>query len=202
MATAPGPSCRSSSTPNAPVRILRKNPNYWNAGQPKARLPACHRSAGGRRRRSRRSRRAGRSLLNVDPSVIPSLQDDPNVQLLETGASNSMTVSMWVDTPAIRRHRVRQALKLVVDRQAMVDTVLLGFGETGADNPVPLERPAAHVQDPPQRDIEQAKQLLAEAGHEDGLKLRSVYRRRRAGHGAHGPGVRRDGQAGGFRQST
>ena len=23
-------------TPNAPVRILRKNPNYWNAGQPKA----------------------------------------------------------------------------------------------------------------------------------------------------------------------
>ena len=23
-------------TPNAPVRILKKNPNYWNAGQPKA----------------------------------------------------------------------------------------------------------------------------------------------------------------------
>ena len=30
-------------------------------------------------------------------------------------------------------------MKLVVDRQAHVDTVLLGFGEPGDDNPVPLE---------------------------------------------------------------
>ena len=38
-------------------------------------------------------------MLNVDPSVISTLKDDPSVQLLETGASNSMTISAWIDTP-------------------------------------------------------------------------------------------------------
>ena len=82
-----------------------------------------------------------------------------------------MTVSMWIDTPPFDNIQVRQALKTVVDRQAMVDTVLLGFGEPGADSPVPLPSPAAHVKEAPKQDIERAKQLLAEAGHPDGLSF-------------------------------
>ena len=93
------------------------------------------------------------------------------MQLLETGASNSMTVSMWVDTKPFDDIKVRQALKAVVDRQAMVDTVLLGFGETGADSPVPISNPASYAKEPPKQDIELAKKLLAEAGHKDGLKF-------------------------------
>jgi peptide/nickel transport system substrate-binding protein len=93
-------------------------------------------------------------VLNVDPSVIQALKDDANVKLLETGASNSMTVSMWVDTPPFDNVKVREALKLIVDRQAMLDTVLLGFGEVGADNPVPLASPASYVKDAPKQDIE------------------------------------------------
>jgi len=110
-------------------------------------------------------------VLNVDPTGIPTLKGDPNVTLLETGASNSMTVSMWVDTPPFDNIKVRQALKAVVDRQAMIDTVLLGFGEAGADNPVPLKSPASFTKDAPKQDIELAKKLLAEAGHPDGLKF-------------------------------
>jgi peptide/nickel transport system substrate-binding protein len=166
-----GPFMQEQFEPNAPVRILRKNPNYWDAGLPKeeclrvtvAQEPIAAVSA----------IKSGEVdlVLNVDPSLITSLQNDPNVQLLETGASNSMTVSMWVDTPPFDDVRVRQALKLVVDRQAMIDTVLLGFGEPGADNPVPLGSPASYLAQPPQPDLEQAKALLAEAGHEGGLKL-------------------------------
>jgi peptide/nickel transport system substrate-binding protein len=110
-------------------------------------------------------------MLNVDPSVIGSVKDDSNVQLLETGASNSMTISMWVDTAPFDNPKVREALKLVVDRQAMVDTVLLGFGETAADNPVPVSNPASYVNEAPKQDIEKAKALLAEAGYKDGLKF-------------------------------
>lgn len=62
-------------------------------------------------------------------------------------------------------------MKLVVDRQAMIDTVLLGFGEPGADNPVPLGSPASFTTEAPAQDIERAKALLAEAGHPDGLKF-------------------------------
>ncbi len=166
-----GPFMQEQFTPNAPVRILRKNPNYWNAGQPKAdclRITVAQEAVAGVS-----ALKAGQVdlMLNVDPSVIPSLKDDPNVQLLETGASNSMTVSMWVDTKPFDDIKVRQALKAVVDRQAMVDTVLLGFGETGADSPVPLKSPAAHVAESPKQDVELARKLLAEAGHKDGLKF-------------------------------
>jgi peptide/nickel transport system substrate-binding protein len=166
-----GPFMQEQFTPNAPVRILRKNPNYWNAGQPKAeclRITVAQEAVAGVS-----ALKAGQAdlMLNVDPSVIPSLKDDPSVELLETGASNSMTVSVWVDTKPFDDIKVRQALKSVVDRQAMVDTVLLGFGEAGADSPVPIGNPASYTTEAPKQDIELAKKLLAEAGHKDGLKI-------------------------------
>ncbi len=166
-----GPFMQEQFEPNAPVRILRKNPNYWNPGQPKAEClkitvaqePVAAVSA----------IKAGQVdlVLNVDPSVIPALKDDPSVTLLETGASNSMTISMWVDTPPFDNPKVREAMKAVVDRQAMIDTVLLGYGEPGADNPVPLTNSASFVTEAPKQDIDKAKALLAEAGHPDGLSF-------------------------------
>jgi peptide/nickel transport system substrate-binding protein len=166
-----GPFMQEQFEPNAPVRILRKNPNYWNAGQPKAeclKITVAQEAVA-----AVSAMKAGQVdlMLNVDPSVIPTLKDDPSVTLLETGASNSMTISMWIDTKPFDDIKVRQALKAVVDRQAMVDTVLLGFGEAAADNPVPVSNPASFVKEAPKQDIELAKKLLAEAGHKDGLKF-------------------------------
>jgi peptide/nickel transport system substrate-binding protein len=166
-----GPFMQEQFTPNAPVRILRKNPNYWNAGQPKSeciRITVAQEAVA-----AVAAMKSGQVdlMLNVDPSVIGSLKDDPNVKLLQTDASNSMTISMWVDTKPFDDPKVREALKLVVDRQAMVDTVLLGFGQVGADNPVPLGNPASYTKEAPAQDIEKAKALLAEAGHPDGLSI-------------------------------
>lgn len=166
-----GPFMQEQFKPNDPVRILRKNPNYWDAGKPKAdclRITVAQEPVA-----AVTAIKAGQVdlVLNVDPTGIPTLKDDPNVTLLQTGASNSMTVSMWIDTPPFDKIEVRQALKKAVDRQAMIDTVLLGFGEPGADNPVPLGSPASFVKDAPKQDIEGAKALLAKAGFKDGLKF-------------------------------
>jgi peptide/nickel transport system substrate-binding protein len=166
-----GPFMQQEFTPGAPVRILKKNPNYWDAGKPKAdclRITVAQEAVA-----AVSALKAGQVdlMLNVDPSVIPTLKDDPSVTLLETGASNSMTISFWVDTKPFDNVKVREALKLVVDRQAMVDTVLLGYGEPGADNPVPIGNPASYVTEAPKQDIEKAKALLAEAGYKDGLKF-------------------------------
>ena len=162
-----GPFMQEQFTPNAPVRILKKNPNYWDAGKPKA---ECLRITVAQEAVPAVSAiKAGQVdlVLNVDPSVIGALKDDPNVQLLQTAASNSMTISMWVDAKPFDNPKVREALKAVVDRQAMVDTVLLGYGEAGADSPVPVGNPASYTTTAPK----QAKQLLADAGYPNGLKF-------------------------------
>lgn len=166
-----GPFMQEQFEPNAPVRILRKNPNYWAAGLPKAdclRITVAQEAVA-----AVAALKSGDVdlMLNVDPSLIPALKDDPSVSLLETGASNSMTISMWIDTPPFDNPKVREALKLVVDRQAMIDTVLLGFGEQAADSPIPLSNPASYVTEAPKQDIERAKALLAAAGFADGLKF-------------------------------
>lgn len=166
-----GPFMQEEFTPNAPVRILRKNPSYWDAGKPKAdclRITVAQEAVA-----AVSALKAGQVdlMLNVDPSVIPTLKDDPSVTLLETGASNSMTISVWVDTKPFDDVKVREALKLAVDRQGMIDTVLLGYGEPGADNPVPIGNPNSFTKEAPKQDIEKAKALLAEAGHKDGLKF-------------------------------
>jgi peptide/nickel transport system substrate-binding protein len=166
-----GPFVQEEFTPNAPVRILRKNPNYWDKGKPKAeclKITVAQEAVA-----AVSAMKSGEVdlMLNVDPSVIPALKDDPNITLLQTAASNSMTISFWVDTKPFDNVKVREALKAVVDRQAMVDTVLLGFGEPGADNPVPVGNPASYVKEAPKQDYELAKKLLAEAGYKDGLKF-------------------------------
>jgi len=166
-----GPFMQEVFEPNGPVRILRKNPNYWKKGLPKAeclRVTVAQESVA-----AVSAAKAGEVdlVLNVDPSGIPALKNDPAVTLMETGASNSMTVSMWVDTPPFDDVRVRTALKKVVDRRAMINTVLLGYGEPGDDNPVPPASPFAFTDKVPARDIEGAKALLAAAGYGDGLKF-------------------------------
>lgn len=66
--------------------------------------------------------------------------------------------------------RVRTALKLVVDREAMVQTVLQGYGTVAGDHPVwPGDQYFLEVKRP--QEIERAKALLAEAGYADGLDI-------------------------------
>ncbi len=166
-----GPFMLEKFTPGGPERILRRNPNYWQSGLPKS---ECIRITVNLEPVSRISGLlAGEAdlLLAVDPASLATLKDNPDVTLVKTPGASGLNLAMWVDTPPFDDVRIRQAMKLVVDRQALLDTVLLGFGETGNDMPVPPSSPAAFTHDVLQRDIPKAKQLLAEAGYPDGLTV-------------------------------
>lgn len=90
------------------------------------------------------------------------------VLVSDTGAWVPFT--MRVDVAPFSDVRVRQAMRLIVDRQQMIDQTLSGYGSLGNDLYAPLD--VHYASDLPQReqDIDQAKSLLAQAGQE-GLQV-------------------------------
>jgi len=89
----------------------------------------------------------------------------------ETGAWRPFT--MRIDVKPFDDVRVRQAFRLIVDRQQMIDQAYSGLGAVGNDM---YARYDAGTPDLPQRaqDIEQAKSLLKQAGYDNNLTVQLV----------------------------
>jgi peptide/nickel transport system substrate-binding protein len=158
----------ATKEPNTFVR----NPNYWQKGMPKA--PCIELFVIQEATSRLAALRTGQIDVaqQVDFSSIPVLQKDSNVKLVATGASTSMTLPMWVDTKPFDDNKVRMAIKKALDRDAIVKTVLLGYGVVGDDNPVPPTSAFAWRKTVPGPDIAGAKALLAQAGYTDSNPLK------------------------------
>ena len=89
----------------------------------------------------------------------------------ETGAWRPFT--MRIDAKPFNDVRVRQAFRLIVDRQQMIDQAYSGLGVVANDM---YGRYDAGTPDLPQRvqDIEQAKSLLKQAGYDNNLTVELV----------------------------
>ena len=81
-----------------------------------------------------------------------------------------LPLCMAIDMPPFDDNRVRQAMRLIVDRQQMIDQLASGYGTIANDLYAPFDD--GYFADLPQReqDIDQAKSLLKQAGAE-GLKV-------------------------------
>lgn len=110
-------------------------------------------------------------LLSTD--LFDSLQGDPGLTLLQVPTNQFDLVRLRADRTPGNDPRVIQALKLATDREAIFQLVLQGYGAIGRDSPVgPMYTQYYTEQFPlPQRDVQAARDLLAEAGYEDGLSL-------------------------------
>jgi peptide/nickel transport system substrate-binding protein len=112
------------------------------------------------------------SLDNLPTYLVDSIEQQGSTALIsQTGAWVPFT--MRVDAGVFKDVRVRQALRLVVDRPQMIDQALGGYGFLGNDLYSPFD--PAYDKDLPQRhqDIEQAKSLLRQAG-KPGLQVELV----------------------------
>jgi peptide/nickel transport system substrate-binding protein len=87
-----------------------------------------------------------------------------NVLISQTGQWQPFT--MRVDVAPFSDARVRQAMRLIVDRPQMVLAVLSGQGRIANDMYAPLDPGYNHTVPQRQQDIEQAKSLLKQAGQE------------------------------------
>jgi peptide/nickel transport system substrate-binding protein len=99
-----------------------------------------------------------------------SLFDNPDFNVVGFPASTHRQIWMRCDTGQFVDKRVRQALGLSIDRQALVDTLFRGEAVIGNDHVIAPSYASFDPNVPQrQRDVEQARQLLADAGFPDGL---------------------------------
>ena len=151
---------------------FKRNPNYWKEGAAhfdEVELlsvvdPTARQSA----------------MLNgdvdiadaIDPKTVALLGKVPTLNILETTGTQHYTFPMRLDVEPFGNADLRMALKLAIDRQELVDKVLLGHGVAGNDIPVNGVMPffndkiAQRSYDP-----EKAAEYYKKSGHSGPIKL-------------------------------
>ena len=110
-------------------------------------------------------------LINISPINLPTLEAAGHITINEIKSGNTDMLTMRVDQKPFDDLRVRQAFKLVVDREGMIKAVLQGHGVVGNDQMIPPSNPYWGNVPALPHDIAKAKALLAEAGYPNGLDI-------------------------------
>jgi peptide/nickel transport system substrate-binding protein len=102
-----------------------------------------------------------------------ALLNDPSIVVHELKASQHRQIHMRTDQEPFKDKRVRQALALVLDRPAIVQNFFEGKADLGNDHPFAPVYPFTDTTVPQrEKNIDEAKRLLAEAGKEEGFSVK------------------------------
>lgn len=165
-----GPFKMKSYSPGTEL-VLVRNENYWRSGIPNIDQLVV------RYMPEQAAQFAALKANQIDvmfPSVetYQALRNDSGVQIIQIPTAQTFQINMGSDNPPLDNVDVRRAIALAIDRDAIVQTALLGQGQpTG---PFPPSHPWALPLDKQPyygRDVKRAKQLLAQAGYPKGLEL-------------------------------
>jgi peptide/nickel transport system substrate-binding protein len=161
-----GPYKVQSFTPGQQSVHVR-NPNYWRSGQPyfdqvtvidfpdvAAQVNALL---------------SGQidAMTDIPAAQINVVKSHSNLAVLEGQGADWRPLCMAIDMPPFDDNNVRQAFRLIVDRNAMLEQVFSGHGRIANDLYSPFD--PAYDTSLPQRhqDIAQAKSLLHKAGKDN-----------------------------------
>jgi dipeptide transport system substrate-binding protein len=105
-----------------------------------------------------------------NPADLDAMRKDPNVTVLEQAGLNVGYLAMNTTKKPFDDKRVRQAVNMAINKQAIIDAVFLSSGVV-AKNPIPPSMWSYNddVKDYPYNP-DQAKKLLAEAGFPNGFE--------------------------------
>lgn len=111
-------------------------------------------------------------IMLITGDQLPAIDGKGEYNLIESPGNGVQLMAMNLANEALSDIRVRQAINLAVDKQAVIDAVWWGYGiEIGSHYPVVLpeyvDLSGTYGYDP-----ESARKLLEEAGYGNGLKLR------------------------------
>lgn len=111
-------------------------------------------------------------ISDLSPDQFLRLQDEDNVRPLNEQYAAPIMVDLNTEEEPFNDRRVRRALALSIDREALLESAGYGLGTVGNDTLLPSWH--EHYDDlggVRQRDVEKAKQLLDEAGYSDGVDV-------------------------------
>ncbi|HLH64203.1 MAG TPA: ABC transporter substrate-binding protein [Solirubrobacteraceae bacterium] len=146
--------------------VFKKFPNYWQTGKPYLdTLTIIDFTDDTARVNALLGGQVG-AIDNLPTGQIPQVQGTSGLKVLISQTGEWQPFTMRVDQPPFSDYRVRQAFRLIVNRPQMVEQVLSGQGRVANDMYSPFD--PAYDSSLPQRvqDLEQAKSLLKQAGHE------------------------------------
>jgi peptide/nickel transport system substrate-binding protein len=168
VAMGTGPFKFVEYVPNTRI-VLEKNPNYWEEGLPY--LDGIEMTIA--------ADDTARTAAVVSGTVdfieyaplrdVDTLQQDPSLTLAGNSNTNIRFIGLNLSKEPFDNLKVRQAIALVVDRDAMLGPTVFGHG-TPTEVLFPPDFWAALQQEVRPPDVEKAKSLMAEAGHADGFQ--------------------------------
>ena len=145
--------------------VHERNPNYWRSGQPYFDTVTITDFSDATAQVNGLLGGQIDAMTDVPAAQVATVEGK-GAKVLNSKTGGWIPICMAIDMPPFDDVRVRQAMRLIVDRQGMIDQILSGYGFEGNDLYAPFD--AGYASDLPQReqDIDQAKSLLKAAGAE------------------------------------
>jgi peptide/nickel transport system substrate-binding protein len=162
-----GPFQYVSFTPGS-QSVFDRNPNYWQHGKPYVDRLVVNSSFTAEPARLDALESGAINAAPIFPYLSARSNSSTSFKVQRSPGGIPYYMPMRVDKGPLADPRVRQALRLVADRQALVEGALAGFG-TVANDLIPGSVPGIQYFDGSlhrTRDVEQAKALLKAAGQE------------------------------------
>lgn len=146
------------------------NPNYWDVGPYADQLTMIQFADSTARLNALLGGTVDHIAL-VESGQADVVNSNPDFTLLQAKSGGWEPITMRIDQKPFDDVRVRQAFRLIADRQQMIDQALAGYGWLGNDMYAPYD--PGYASDIPQReqDIEGARALLKEAGYDNDLTV-------------------------------
>ncbi len=145
-----------------------RNPNYWRSGEPYFDQITIQDFNDSTAQVNALLGTQIDAMTDLPSSQVKVLQGR-GMKALVSKTGGWLPLCMAIDMPPFDDVRVRQAMRLIVDRPQMISQVLSGFGFEGKDLYAPFDPGYAPDSLLPQRhqDIAEAKSLLKAAGHQN-----------------------------------
>ncbi len=144
--------------------VSERNPNYWRSGEPYFDTVTIIDFTNSTAQVNALLGGQVDAMTDLPASQVKVLQSR-NLAALISKTGGWLPLCMAIDMPPFDDVRVRQAMRLIVDRKAMIQQVASGYGFIGNDLYAPFDPGYDHALPQRTQDIEQAKSLLKAAGH-------------------------------------